>query len=71
VARRFYRQAMRLFLDGKTEEAIKILDEKKLQEVLAAAIGASPDSFEANFAYGLFNQRLNRQKQDAHTLLWL
>jgi tetratricopeptide (TPR) repeat protein len=98
-----YRAAMRLFLDGKTEQALKVLDEEKLRGLLTsskerkaeaekeiedatetwllkarlltvqfrfaeaekayrAAIEASPGSFEANFAFGAFNQELNRHK---------
>ena len=33
----FYRQAKRLFLDGKIEEAIKLLDDEKLYQSVAQA----------------------------------
>ena len=96
-----YREAMRYFLDGNIEQAIKILDDETLRHMLSAAkqrkaqaakeiaevtqawitkarlltiqfrldeseqaykaaIEASPDSFEANFAFGSFSQGLNR-----------
>ena len=89
-----YRQAKRLFLDGKIDEAIQLLNDEKLRrsvtqankaiedavqswllkaQLLALkfrfeeaekaylqAIEAKPDSAEANFDYGLFNQKLNR-----------
>ena len=92
-----YQQAKRLFLDGKIDEAIQLLDDEKLHQALAEAkkaiqdivqdwllkaylltvqlrfddaekaylqaIAPEPDSFEANFAYALFIQNLNRFEQ--------
>ena len=89
-----YKQAQRLFLGGKVEEAIQLLEDEKLRQAVAQAkqaiedavqgwllkaqllalkfrfeeaeraylqaIEAKPEGFEANFAYGLFNQGLNR-----------
>jgi tetratricopeptide (TPR) repeat protein len=99
-----YQGAKWLFLDGKIEEAIKLLDDEKLRQLVAqatetieqqkrivedavqawllkaqlftvqfdfdsaekaylAAIKAGPDNFDAHFAYGAFNQELNRDQQ--------
>src|SRR6266480_2606025 len=96
-----YRTAMRLFLDGKVDEALSTLKDEKLRELSKAAkekkaeaekateeaiqnwllkaqlltvqfrfndaekayqeaIDISPDNFEANFAFAVFNQHLNR-----------
>ncbi|HEX3531483.1 MAG TPA: tetratricopeptide repeat protein, partial [Thermoanaerobaculia bacterium] len=97
------REAMSLFLAGKTEEAVKGLDDEKLrrsaeagrqliQEAVdgyllkarllttlfrfdeaaknyQAAIAVAPDNFQAQFAFAVFNQELNRfpEALDAYT----
>ena len=96
-----YREAMRLFLEGKIDRALNVLDEEKLrrattavakkreeadkqlaelvqawllkaqllttqfrfkeaEDTHASALSAAPESFEANFAFALFNHELNR-----------
>jgi len=89
-----YQTAMRLFLDGKVDQALGILSDEKLREQSRAAkerteeaiqawllkaqlftvqfrfddaekayqqaIDTSPDNFQANFAFAVFNQYLNR-----------
>ncbi len=99
-----YQQAERLFLDGKIEEALNVLNDEKLRRLATQAqkrkaeaekdfadaiqawllkahllavqfrfddaerayfqaIEIAPDNFEANFAFGRFNQELNRYEK--------
>jgi tetratricopeptide (TPR) repeat protein len=103
-----YQTAMRLFLDGKVDQALDTLNDEKLRELSKAAkekkaeaekateeaiqnwllkaqlftvqfrfdeaekayqgaIDTSPDSFEANFDFAAFNQKLNRYEKARRT----
>jgi len=103
-----YQTAMRLFLDGKVDQALDTLNDEKLRELskaakerkaeaekateeaiqnwllkaqlftvqfrfdeaekaYQAAIDTSPDSFQANFAFAVFNTDLNRYEKARRT----